>query len=77
MVGLGWSPYSIGIEESTGDQAIRAKAKEVRKEEGKIKAKETRERTKDSISNLPMRERIKLKRAAALERRRKRRRKMG
>jgi len=81
MVGLGWSPYSIGIEESAGDQAIRAKAKEIRKEEGKIKAKETRERTKDSIKALPIEERIKLKREAALKRReerlKKQRRKMG
>jgi hypothetical protein len=81
MVGLGWSPYSIGIEESTGDQAIRAKAKEIRKEEGKIKAKETRERTKDSIKALPVEERIKLRREKALKRReeriKKRNRKMG
>jgi hypothetical protein len=80
MVGLGWSPYSIGIEESAGDQAIRAKAKEVRKEEGKIKAKETRERTKDSIKALPIEEKLKLRRAAALKRREerlKKRRKMG
>jgi len=80
MVGLGWSPYSIGIEESAGDQAIRAKAKEFRKEEGKIKAKETRERTKDSIKALPIEERIKLRREKALKRREermKKRRKMG
>jgi hypothetical protein len=81
MVGLGWSPYSIGIEESAGDQAIRAKAKEVRKEEGKIKSRETRLRTKDSIRALPIEERIKLKREAALKRReeklKKRKRKMG
>jgi hypothetical protein len=81
MVGLGWSPYSIGIKDSTGDEAIRAKAKEIRAEEGKIKAKETRERTKDSIKALPIEERIKLKREAALKRReeklKKRKRKMG
>ena len=81
MVGLGWSPYSIGIKDSTGDEAIRAKAKEVRAEEGKIKAKETRERTKDSIKALPIQERIRLKREAALKRReeklKKRKRKMG
>ena len=81
MVGLGWSPYSIGIEESAGDQAIRAKAKEIRAVEGKIKAKETRERTKDSIRALPIEERLKLKREAALKRReeklKKRKRKMG
>jgi hypothetical protein len=81
MVGLGWSPYSIGIEESAGDQAIRTKAKEIRKEEGKIKAKETRERTKDSINALPIEERLKLKRETALKRKaeriKKRNRKMG
>ena len=81
MVGLGWSPYSIGIEDSTGDQAIKAKAKEIRAVEGKIKAKETRERTKDSIRALPIEERLKLKREAALKRReeklKKRKRKMG
>ena len=81
MVGLGWSPYSIGIEDSTGDQAIKAKAKEIRTVEGKIKAKETRERTKDSIRALPIEERLKLKREAALKRReeklKKRKRKMG
>jgi hypothetical protein len=80
MVGLGWSPYSIGIEESTGDQAIRAKAKEVRKEEGKIKSKETRQRTKDSINALPIAEKIKLRQEKRLKRREerlKKRRKMG
>ena len=69
MVGLGWSPYSIGIEESAGDKAIREEAKKVRAVEGKIKAKETRQRTKDSIRALPMEERLKLKREAALKRR--------
>ena len=78
MVGLGWSPYSVGIEDSKGDEEIKAKAKELRKIEGKEKAKETRERTKDSIRNLPISERIRLKKEKALERREKRkRRKMG
>jgi hypothetical protein len=81
MVGLGWSPYSIGIEDSVGDQAIRAKAKEVRKEEGKVKAKEKRERTKDSIKGLPIEEKIRMRREKALKRReerlKKRKRKMG
>jgi hypothetical protein len=69
MLGLGWNPRSVGIEETGGDVAIEAKAKEVRKEEGKIKGAETRARTKDSIRALPMAERIKLKREAALKRR--------
>jgi hypothetical protein len=69
MLGLGWNPRSVGIEEAEGDIAIEAKAKEVRKEEGKIKGAETRARTKDSIRALPMAERIKLKREAALKRR--------
>jgi hypothetical protein len=45
-VGLGFTPYSVGIEESKGDLDIRAKAKANRKEEGKIKSKATREATK-------------------------------
>ena len=78
MVGLGWSPYSAGIEDSAGDKKIREEAKAKRKIEGVEKAKETRERTKDSIKALPLRERIKLKRQAVLDRREKRkRRKMG
>jgi hypothetical protein len=78
MVGLGWSPYSAGIEDSAGDKKIREEAKAKRKIEGVEKAKETRERTKDSIRNLPMAERIKLKRQAVADRREKRRRrKMG
>ena len=81
MVGIGFTPYSVGIEDTEGDQAIRAKAKEIRAEEGKIKAKETRERTKDSIMALPIEERMKLKREAALKRReeklKRRKRKMG
>ena len=68
-VGVGFTPYSVGIEDSKGDQEIRAKAKEVRAVEGKIKAKETRQRTKDSIMALPMEERIKLKKEEALKRR--------
>ena len=60
-VGVGFTPYSVGIEDTKGDENIRAKAKEVRAEEGKIKAKETRQRTKDSIRALPMEERLRLK----------------
>ena len=81
MIGIGFSPYSTGVEDTEGDLEIRTKAKEVRAEEGKIKAKETRERTKDSIRALPREERMKLKRAAVLKRReeklKKRKRKMG
>ena len=80
-VGVGFTPYSLGIEESKGDLEIRAKAKEIRKEEGKIKSAETRQRTKDSIRALPIRERVRIKREAALKRReekiKKRNRKMG
>ena len=80
-VGVGFTPYSVGIEESEGDKEIRAKAKKIRAEEGKIKAKETRERTKDSIKALPIKERVRLRREAALKRKeerlKKRRRKMG
>ena len=45
-VGLGFTPYSVGIEESKGDLDIRAKAKANRKKEGAIKSKATREATK-------------------------------
>jgi hypothetical protein len=68
-VGIGFTPYSVGIEETKGDEEIIAKAKEKRVIEGKIKAKETRKRTKDSIMALPTEERIKLKQEAALKRR--------
>jgi hypothetical protein len=70
-VGVGFTPYSVGIEDTKGDENIRAKAKEVRAVEGKIKAKETRERTKDSIRALPMEERLRLKKEAGLKRRAK------
>ena len=61
MVGMGWTPRSVGIGDTAGDIAIEAAAKEVRAEEGVIKAKETRENTKDSISQLPASERMRLK----------------
>ena len=81
MIGLGWNPRSIGVEESEADVKIREAAKATRKEEGKIKTAETRARTKDSIRQLPISERIKLKREASLKRReekiKKRKRKMG
>jgi len=38
MVGLGWSPYSAGIEDSAGDKKIREEAKAKRKIEGVEKA---------------------------------------
>jgi hypothetical protein len=68
-VGVGFTPYSVGIEDPKGDQEIRKKAKEVRAVEGKIKAKETRQRTKDSIRALPMEERLRLRKEDALKRR--------
>jgi hypothetical protein len=81
LVGLGWNPRSLGIGDTPGDTAIEAAGKATRKEEGIIKSKETRERTRDSIKALPIAERIKLKREAALKRReeklKKRKRKMG
>jgi hypothetical protein len=78
MIGLGWSPYSAGIEDSPGDKKIREEAKAKRKIEGVEKAKETRQRTKDSIRQLPVSEQLRLRKEAALERREKRRRrKMG
>ena len=81
MMGMGWSPRSVGIEDTKGDIAIKTTAKEVRKEEGKIKGEETRARTKDSIRTLPMADRIRIRHEAALKRReeklKKRKRKMG
>jgi hypothetical protein len=73
-VGVGFTPYSVGIEDTKGDEEIRAKAKEFRKKEGKIKAKETREKKKDSIKALPISERIRIRREARIKRRK---RKMG
>ena len=52
MVGIGFTPYSVGIGESKGDQEIRTKAKEERKEAGKAKRKEAAQRERDSIANL-------------------------
>jgi hypothetical protein len=74
MVGLGWSPYSAGIKDSAGDKKIREEAKAKRKVEGVEKAKETRERTKDSIKSLPFGEQLRLKREAKMKRRHSRRR---
>jgi hypothetical protein len=69
MVGMGWSPRSVGIEDTEGDIKIETAAKEIRAEEGKIKGAETRARTKDSIRALPIARRIEIKREAALKRR--------
>jgi hypothetical protein len=52
MVGLGWSPYSVGIKSTAGDLKIKQEAKAERKVEGKIKAADTRRATRDSIENL-------------------------
>jgi hypothetical protein len=80
-VGVGFTPYTIGIEETPGDVLIREKAKEIRKEEGIIKGKETRKATKDSIRSLPMSERVRMKKEASRKRRDERmkrnKRKMG
>jgi hypothetical protein len=80
---FGWNSISLGIEETPGDLKIREEAKAFRKEAGKIKGKETRQRTKDSIKALPLNERIALKRAKREKRReekrkeRSKKRKMG
>jgi hypothetical protein len=50
--GMGYSPWTVGIEGTKGDILIKETAKATRKEEGIIKAMETREATKDSIRNL-------------------------
>jgi hypothetical protein len=55
-VALGFTPWTVGIEKTPGDLKIIEEAKAQRKEEGKIKSKETREAKKtalkDSISKL-------------------------
>ena len=61
MIGMGWSPYSVGIEGTEGDAKIKAEGKAQRKEEGKIKAEESRERKRDSIRNLPPEEKRRLR----------------
>ena len=54
--GMGYSPWTVGIEGTKGDILIKETAKAKRKEEGLIKAKETRkekaEKLKDSIESL-------------------------
>lgn len=52
MVGMGWTPYSVGIKGTPGDIRIEAEAKIRNKEESKLKAKIKRENVRDSIANL-------------------------
>ena len=52
MVGMGWTPYSVGIKGTPGDTRIEAEAKIRNKEESKLKAKIKRENVRDSIANL-------------------------
>jgi len=74
--GMGYSPWTVGIEGTKGDILIKETAKTKRKEEGIIKAKETRrenaERLKDSIASLSIPERREYRRKIALEKRAKR-----
>jgi hypothetical protein len=51
-VGFGFTPYSVGIEDTKGDLEIRAKAKTTRAEAGKTKRREASKRERDSIANL-------------------------
>jgi hypothetical protein len=48
---LGYKPYAVGAKNEEAD-IIKAEAKTFRKEEGKIKAKETRAMTRDSLNKL-------------------------
>jgi hypothetical protein len=69
--GMGYSPWTVGIEGTKGDILIKETAKAKRKEEGILKAKETRrenaERLKDSIEGLSPTERRAYRRKIALE----------
>lgn len=71
--GMGYSPWTVGIEGTKGDILIKETAKAKRKEEGILKAKETRrenaERLKDSIEGLSPTERRAYRRKIALEKR--------
>ena len=69
LIGLGWNPRSLGVGDTAGDTAIETTGKAAREEEGLIKAEETRENTKDSISQLPASERMRLKIEGKLKRR--------
>jgi hypothetical protein len=69
MIGMGWTPYSVGVEGTPGDLKIEAEGKVKRKEEGQVKAKEAREAKKDSIRQLPIKERLRIKKEEAIKRR--------
>jgi hypothetical protein len=69
MIGMGWTPYSVGVEGTPGDLKIEAEGKVKRKEEGQAKAKEAREAKKDSIRQLPIKERLRIKKEEAIKRR--------
>jgi hypothetical protein len=74
--GMGYSPWTVGIEGTKGDILIKETAKAKRKEEGLIKAKETRkenaQKLKDSIKALSIPERRAYRLKVALEKREKR-----
>jgi hypothetical protein len=72
MIGLGWSPFSVGVKENEADAKIKEAGKALRKEEGIKKSAETRQRKKDSIRQLPLEERMKVRKEEALKRRNKR-----
>ena len=72
MIGLGWSPFSVGIKENEADAKIKEAGKALRKEEGIKKSAETRQRRRDSIRQLPLEERMKVRKEEALKRRNKR-----
>jgi len=74
--GMGYSPWTVGIEGTKGDILIKETAKAKRKEEGILKAKETRrenaERLQDSIEGLSPTERRAYRRKIALEKKERR-----
>jgi len=74
--GMGYSPWTVGIEGTKGDILIKETAKAKRKEEGLIKAKETRkenaQKLKDSIRSLSIPERRAYRLKIVLEKREKR-----
>jgi hypothetical protein len=78
--GMGYSPWTVGIEGTKGDILIKETAKAKRKEEGLIKAAETRkekaERLKDSISKLTPDKQMEYRRNKSNERIMKRRKKL-
>jgi hypothetical protein len=78
--GLGYSPWTVGIEGTKGDILIKETAKKQRKEEGVVKAAKTRrenkERLKDSIKGLSNEERMNYNKTRINERIEKRRKKI-